>query len=322
MKKLISLLTAALLFSLPVWAQSSTGLVTGSGVTIPTTGTLNPTPLGTDLFSEYPSGGTSPLSIQLSTIWSTTSSNLTPTGVTAGSYTNTNLTVGADGRITAIGNGICGGGGGSTTAPTVQSFTSGTGNYTTPAGAVWLRVRMVGAGGGGGGSGTSSGGSTGGTGGNTTFGSSFLTANGGGGGSHSSGFGSPITGGTASGGDINITGGSCGASSNNSAYIFGAPGASTPFGSGGAGGTPSNAGGAAANNTGAGGGASGGVSSSVMAAGCGTAGGYLEKIITSPASTYSYAIGAAGTAGSAGTSGYAGGAGGSGFVVVEEHYNY
>ena len=42
-----------------------------------------------------------------------------------------------------------------TTAPTTQSFTSGTSQtYTTPAGVKWIKVRMVGGGGGGGGSGT------------------------------------------------------------------------------------------------------------------------------------------------------------------------
>ena len=67
------------------------------------------------------------------------------------------------------------------TAPTVQKFTSSTGNYTTPAGVLYINVRMAGAGGGGSGSGTGSGG-TGGNGGNSTFGTTLLQCNGGAGG--------------------------------------------------------------------------------------------------------------------------------------------
>jgi hypothetical protein len=52
----------------------------------------------------------------------------------------------------------------------------------------------------------------------------------------------------------------------------------------------------------------------------GAAGGYLDAIIGSPSSTYSYAVGAAGSGGSAGTSGNSGGSGGSGVIIVEEHY--
>jgi hypothetical protein len=49
-------------------------------------------------------------------------------------------------------------------------------------------------------------------------------------------------------------------------------------------------------------------------------GGYIDAIITSPASSYSYQVGAGGTSGTAGTSGYVGGAGGSGIIIVEEYY--
>jgi hypothetical protein len=52
------------------------------------------------------------------------------------------------------------------TAPTVQTFTSGSGTYTTPAGVAYIRVRMVGGGGGGGcGNTTANGGGGGGAGG-------------------------------------------------------------------------------------------------------------------------------------------------------------
>ena len=94
------------------------------------------------------------------------------------------------------------------TVPTVTVYTSGTGTYTTPAGALYLTVEMLGGGGGGGGSGTGSPGN-GGAGNNTTFGTTFLVANGGGGGGAAAGAGG--AGGTASGGDINLTGGAGGA---------------------------------------------------------------------------------------------------------------
>ena len=134
------------------------------------------------------------------------------------------------------------------------------------------------------------------------------------------------TGGTASLGGasgIALTGadGSSGTgqASNNIAFA-GPVGAASPFGGGGGG--NQNGGGTAKANTGAGGGAgAGGNSGAAMnAGGSGAAGGYVDAIIGSPNSTYSYAVGAAGSGGSAGTSGNSGGSGGSGIIIVEEHY--
>src|SRR5271165_3636026 len=64
-------------------------------------------------------------------------------------------------------------------APTIQSFTSGSGTYTTPTSPspLYIRVKLVGGGGGGAGSGISGG--TGGTGVTTTFGTSLLSGTGG-----------------------------------------------------------------------------------------------------------------------------------------------
>lgn len=191
---------------------------------------------------------------------------------------------------------------------------SGSGTYTTPAGATAIRIRMVGGGGGAGGSGTSPG--TGSAGGNTTFGS--LTADGGGGG----GFTNPFigTGGGATGGDINIAGGrGCLISMGYiSETYYGGPGGNSAFG--GAGETQyTGAGLSAAPNSGSGGGSGFYAGTGNTAAG-GGAGGYCEKLITSPASSYSYAVGAGGNGGAAGTSGYAGGAGGSGIIIIDEYY--
>lgn len=193
--------------------------------------------------------------------------------------------------------------------------TSGTGDATIAFSAyiapIYIRVRGVGAGGGGGGNAT---GTAGGAGGNTTFGTSLLTANGGGGGG---------AGGTsgAVGGSTTVAApavallalkGGTGGCPNQTTNGAGSPGASTPFGSGG-GGTASNGGDPAPANTGAGGGGGGGAG---VAGGGGGAGGYFEAVITSPSTSYAYAVGAAGTAG--GTS--SGNPGGSGIIVVEEYF--
>ena len=200
-------------------------------------------------------------------------------------------------------------------SPTVQTFTSGSGTYTTPAGAKAIRVRLVGAGSGGGG-GNNATAST--AGGNTTFGS--LTA----GGAQGSSNTIPGAGGTASGGDINAPGGVGAASYATQAWAAGTPGgsgAASPFGGQGAG-SVNATGIAAAANSGSGGGGGGSTAVGTVHSGCGgSAGGYVEKWITAPAASYSYAVGAGGAGAAAGDANSRdGAAGGSGRIIVEEYY--
>lgn len=213
--------------------------------------------------------------------------------------------------------------------PTIQKFTSGTAQtYTTPAGVVYIRVRMVGGGGGGGGGGTT-GGSAGGSGTASTFGTTLLSAGGGAGGALSStstiaaggtsSLGTGPTGTALAGG----TGGQGGGGFVTEGYIGGGGGGSA-FGGGGAnggGGSGSN-GGAGSANTGAGGGggAAANATNSVSGGG-GGAGGFVDAIITTPLTTYSYTVGASGAAGTNGTSGFAGGAGAAGYIEVTEYYS-
>jgi hypothetical protein len=206
------------------------------------------------------------------------------------------------------------------TTPTIQTFTSGSGTYTTPANCIYIRVRMVGGGGGGGGSGTTSN-PSGGNGGATTFGTSLLTCNGGIGGVWLA----PGTGGTASlgSGPIGVAstgnGTTSGILSINS-YQAGVPGAASPFGGSGAG-NVNGLGGSAYANTGSGGAGGGTNNTGTYWTGSGGgSGGYIDAIIVNPSATYSYAVGAAGTGGTAGTSGYAGGTGGSGYIIVEQYF--
>lgn len=211
-------------------------------------------------------------------------------------------------------------------APTVKKFTSGSGTYATPVGVKYIRVRMVGGGGGGSGSAlrSSNNGGTGGSGGTTTFGSSLLTANGG---SGALGYTSAGSGGTAS---ISLPAyGTAFAGANTNAGHYGSSGATIAagpkgadsyYGGGGAGGEAISPGNAAKANSGSGGGGAGQCSGDCVAGSGGAAGGFVDAIIPSPSSTYSYSVGAGGTAGTAGTSGYAGGAGGSGYIEVTEYY--
>lgn len=195
-------------------------------------------------------------------------------------------------------------------APQVTVYTSGSGTYTTPTGAKYLIVECVGGGGGGGG--VSGAGSTGG---NTTFGS--LTAGGGTYGNSGNG-GSTNSGGGASGGDVNTNGnaGGYGGYAISGTYSGGGVGGSSYFGGGGMGGSPTGAGFGGIN-----GGGGGGVGSDVSGGSGqgGGGGGYSRKTITSPASTYSYAVGAGGAAGTGGLGG-SGGAGGAGLINVTAYF--
>lgn len=203
--------------------------------------------------------------------------------------------------------------------PTRQVFLSGSGTYTTPAGAKRIQIRMIGAGGGGGGCGT--GGQSAGTaGGNTTF--STFTAGGGGATNNVGGIGTGGVGGAATGSpDIGIAGGNGGTVGTVGAPSPGGSGGTSVFGGHGTNGASSSGGGGSARaNTGSGGGGAGG-NTSVAPAGGGGAGAYVEHRIVSPAASYSYSVGAAGGAGGAGGSGAAGGAGGSGIIIVDEFYD-
>jgi hypothetical protein len=204
-------------------------------------------------------------------------------------------------------------------APNIQTFTSGTSlTYTTPtSGGVlpnYLHVRMVGAGGGGGAATTNAG--------NTGSASGFAgwTANGGTGGpsgSANTAGGAGGTGGSSNTGTLiaRFTGEAGQGSTTNGGAAITVPGGAgglTPFGGAGQG-VPAGAGGAGATNTGSGG--AGGSQSAGQAGGGGGAGEYVEFIITSPASSYGYTVGAVGTGGAAGVN--AGGNGAAGYIIVE-----
>jgi hypothetical protein len=217
-----------------------------------------------------------------------------------------------------------------TVRPTMQKFTSGSGTYTTPTGAAWIRVTMVGGGGGGGGgraqslvdAGYGSNGSA-----STWSGGS---ASAGGGTAATSDPHDPGAGGTASLGSntglaINGSPGQSGLNGASSpAKIPGGCGGSSYVGSGGLGGTDFAPPTTLANSGAGGGGGSGGViggANGGYTGGGGGGGAFVQFIISSPTSSYTYAVGSGGSSGNAGTSGQAGTAGASGIIIVEEHYN-
>jgi hypothetical protein len=216
---------------------------------------------------------------------------------------------------------------GSIKTPTITKLTSGSGTYTTPLGATYIRVRIVGGGGGGCGSGIAGSGSGGTAGSTSTFGSSLLTANGGaaGGGYSAGGAGGTATIGTGAIGTSNTgspgnPGGYDGTSG--SPQVASGNGGSSPFNGNGAGVVGNSAGVAAATNSGSGGSGASVAGSDGRCGAGGGAGGYIDAIISGTAltSTFTYSIGAGGSGGSAGSSGFTGGAGGSGYIEITENY--
>lgn len=196
---------------------------------------------------------------------------------------------------------------------TRQVFTSGTAaTYTTPTGCIRINVRMVGGGGGGGATATNNGA----TGVATTWSGGSLSAAAGVGGAAASG--APGAGGAATNGDINIPGGSGhGGEGTSNESVPGGQGGNGAFGGGGAA-ILAAAGGNGATNSG-GGGSGGGFAGGAGNAGSGGgAGGYVEKLILTPAATYTYTVGTGGAGGAAGT--LAGGNGAAGIIIVDEFY--
>lgn len=227
-------------------------------------------------------------------------------------------------------------GGVNPTQPTVQSFLSGSGTYTTPAGVRWIRVRAVGDGGGGSGVGATTA-PTGATGAGTTFGTTLIVANGGVGGTNvivtnsvsAGGVGGTASLGTAIGLAVSGAKGGAGYGAANTQNDGGSGrGGDSCLGGGGSGGVLVNLNNTqpAAGVTNSGGGGGGGqhtTSSGQTDGGGGGGGGCVDGIITTPLATYSYSVGGGGAGGiGTGTNPATGAAGGSGQIVVEEHYNY
>jgi hypothetical protein len=203
-------------------------------------------------------------------------------------------------------------------APEVTVLKDGTGTYTTPTGALYLTVEMVG--GGGGGSAANSVAITAGVGGTTIFGEASCTGGGGGrvnDGSYAGGVAD-----IASYQGVGLDGGRGGNNGANDGTNTAGNGAPSAFGGGGLGGGGTNKlnGTNGSPNTGAGGGGGGGigVGAGRYAAGGGSAGAYADFIITTPNKTYDYTVGTGGAGATADTN--SGGAGGSGVIIVTAHF--
>jgi hypothetical protein len=206
--------------------------------------------------------------------------------------------------------------------PTRQVFLSGSGTYTTPSDATSIRVRMVGGGGGSGGrqgAGSCSPAPT--AGGTTSFGS--VSANGGSPGEDSNATSTVRqggAGGTGGSGTASIrAAGSYGHGGADSVmYIASGGGGSAFFGDGAKGNNCSATANAVNGAANTGGGAAAGCITNYGGGG-GGGGESVELVISNPAASYSYTVGAGGSGSTC--SSVNGGSGGSGIIVVDEFYS-
>ena len=259
---------------------------------------------------------------------------------------------GASGTGTRLANGVTGQFFGPNTgaAPSWKSFTAptlstasptshtgafsanGSGIYTTPANVLYLRYRIVGAGGGGSGSKISGTAGSGGNGsGATTFGTSLITCNPGTGGTvgaaNPGGVGGTASIGAGATGRA-ITGGSGGGTAQSglggvTVYTLSGMGGMSPyFCGGGAGAYAGSPGSNAIANTGGGGGGAGAVGSPTYETGSGGgSGGYAEGVIIPTAGqVFNFSTASGGAGGTAGTSGFVGGTGADSFIEIWEYY--
>jgi hypothetical protein len=213
------------------------------------------------------------------------------------------------------------------TAATVQKFTSGSGNYTTPSGVLYIIVKMVGGGGGGGGGGTNGTGGAGTAGNDSTFGTSLLTAAGGGGGAtgHSQGTagGSPTVSSPAIDIDSTIggTGGGSAYGAAASSYPVGGYGGMGYYGGGGSNDSTNDPKAGVTNSGGGGGGGYGGSGAAAYGGGGGGSGAWVHAIIVPTTNqVFAYVVGGTAAGGTLGTSGDAGAAGAAGRITVVEVY--
>lgn len=223
----------------------------------------------------------------------------------AATYTNNGVTYTVKNTVTS-GLLISMSGNGASTVSGTLTKASGTGDATLTFYAVrmplYLRITAAGAGSGGG---NSVGGSST-AGGSTTFGTSLIVCSGGAAASgNTGGAGGAATLGTGPVG-IAVPGGA-----GQSPSTAPGGGGMNPFGGSGSSAAGGNIPTVGATNTGAGGGGQG---ASGQFGGGGGAGGYVNCIITSPLSTYAWAVGAGGAGGGSSAAGAAG------IIIVEEHY--